>query len=144
MKQLLRRKLFSILTVVIGTFALSIKTVNATLPIPDHIVICIMENHGYSQIIGSSAAPFINSLVSGNASFGASYALTHPSQPNYLMLFSGSNQGVTNDNLPAGTPWSTANLGGALINAGKTFAAYSQGLPSVGSTVTTSGQYARK
>ncbi len=123
---------------------MSTKTVNAVLPVPDHIVICIMENHGYSQIIGSSAAPFINSLATANASFGASYALAHPSQPNYLMLFSGSNQGVTTDNLPAGTPWSTANLGGSLVAAGYSFAAYSQGLPSVGSTATTSGQYARK
>jgi len=116
----------------------------AQLPVPDHIVICIMENHGYSQIIGSSAAPFINSLASANASFGSSYALAHPSQPNYLMLFSGSNQGVTTDNLPTGTPWSTLNLGASLLNAGLTFKAYSQGLPSVGSTATTSGQYARK
>jgi len=127
-----------------GITVVSTETANAVLPVPDHVVICVMENHGYSQIIGSSAAPFINSLASSNASFGASYALTHPSQPNYLMLFSGSNQGVTTDNLPTGTPWSTANLGGSLINAGLTFTAYSQSLPAVGSTVTTFGQYARK
>lgn len=144
MKQHLQPKLFSVLALIAGLVTISLKPANATLPVPDHIVICIMENHGYSQIIGSSAAPFINSLATANASFGASYAITHPSQPNYLMLFSGSNQGVTNDNLPAGTPWSTANLGGSLINTGHTFTAYSQGLPSVGSTVTTSGQYARK
>jgi hypothetical protein len=140
----MRRKIFWLLACIIGFFVVTAKEVDASLPIPDHIVICVMENHGYSQVIGSTSAPFINSLASANASFGASYALTHPSQPNYLMLFSGSNQGVTNDNLPPGTPWATLNLGGSLINAGLTFAAYSQGLPSAGSTVTTSGQYARK
>src|SRR5258706_11712649 len=122
MKKLLLRKIFLILILTPGISLMIAKPVSAVpLPVPDHIVICIMENHGYSQIIGSSAAPFINSLATSNAIFGASYALTHPSQPNYLMLFSGSNQSVTNDNLPPGTPWSTANLGGSLINAGLSF-----------------------
>jgi hypothetical protein len=137
-------KLLIVLSSVLGFSLMNATTVLAVLPVPDHIVICILENHGYSQIIGSSAAPFINSLATNNASFGSSYALTHPSQPNYIMFFSGANQGVINDNLPSGTPWTTANLGGSLINAGLTFGAYSQGLPAVGSTVTTSGQYARK
>ena len=93
----------------------------ADLPMPDHIVIVIMENHGYDQIIGSSNAPYINSLANDphGALFTNSHGLTHPSQPNYLMLYSGSNQGVTNDNLPANLPFLTLNLGASLINAGK-------------------------
>ena len=51
------------------------------------------ENHGYSEIIGSKYVPYINSLASAGALFTKSYAITHPSQPNYLELFSGSNQG---------------------------------------------------
>ena len=38
--------------------------IKADIPVPDHIVIVIMENHGYNQIIGSSNAPYINSLAS--------------------------------------------------------------------------------
>ena len=38
------------------------------------------------------------------------FAVTHPSQPNYLQFFSGSNQGVTSNSTPAG-PFSTPNLG---------------------------------
>jgi hypothetical protein len=112
------------------------------VPRPDHVVIVIEENHSYSEIIGSSAAPYINSLAAQGALFTQSYAVTHPSQPNYLDLFSGSNQGVTDDSCPHS--FATANLGLYLLNASLTFAGYSEDLPSVGSTVCTSGAYARK
>ena len=72
----------------------------AGLPRPDHVVVVIEENHGYSQIIGSSSAPYINSLAKQGASFTQSFAVTHPSEPNYLALFSGSTQGVTDDSCP--------------------------------------------
>lgn len=112
------------------------------LPRPDHVVIAIEENHAYTQIIGSPSAPYINSLATQGALFTASYGITHPSQPNYLDLFSGSNQGVTTDSCPH--TFSTDNLGNLLINAGDTFIGYSEDLPSPGSTVCTSGAYARK
>jgi hypothetical protein len=114
------------------------------LPRPDHVVVLIMENHGYEDIIGNAAAPYINSLAQENALLTASYGLIHPSQPNYIMLYSGSNQGVTNNNVPAGIPWSTPNLGASLLQAGLTFKAYSDGLPSVGFTGTSSGAYQKK
>jgi acid phosphatase len=60
------------------------------------------------------------------------------------MLFSGDDQGVIDDNLPPGTPWSTPNLGAALVNAGLTFVGYSEDLPVVGSLVESSGAYVRK
>jgi len=110
---------------------------------PDHIVIVIEENHSFSEIIGSSSAPYINSLAQQGALFTNSFAIEHPSEPNYLDLFSGSNQGVTSDACPVG-PFSVANLGRELIAAGKTFTGFSEDLPSVGSTVCTSGAYARK
>src|SRR2546421_11856526 len=67
------------------------------VPRPDHVLIVIEENHSYSQIIGAAAAPYINSLAYSGALFSQSFALTHPSQPNYIALFSGSTQGVTTD-----------------------------------------------
>ena len=118
----------------------------AQVPTPAHVLIVIEENHDYTQIIGSSAAPYINALAadSSAALLTQSYGLTHPSQPNYIMFFSGSNQGVIDDNLPSGLPFLTANLGASLIYAGKTFTGYSEDLPSVGYNGTTSGAYARK
>ena len=112
------------------------------VPRPDHVLVVIEENHAYSDIYGSSAAPYLNSLASGGALFTQSYAIEHPSEPNYLDLFSGSNQGVTDDSCPHS--FTTPNLGDALLGAGFTFGAYSEDLPSVGSTVCTNQKYARK
>jgi len=120
--------------------------VYSQLPAPDHVVIVIFENHGYEQIMANSAAPYLNSLVSDSAAalFTQSYALTHPSQPNYLMLFSGSDQGVTSDDVPGNLPFTSPNLGAGLLQTGRTFAGYSEDLPSIGFDGKSSGGYARK
>ncbi len=113
-----------------------------TLPTAAHIVVVIEENHSYSDIIGSSQAPYINSLATEGALFTASFAITHPSQPNYLAIFSGSTQGVTSDSCPH--TFSTSTLERELLVAHKTFTGYSEGLPKAGSMVCTTGEYARK
>jgi acid phosphatase len=112
------------------------------LPRPAHVVVVVEENHAYDAILGASAAPYINSLAAGGATFTQSFAVTHPSQPNYLALFSGSTQGVTDDGGPH--TFAAPNLGGELIQSGRTFAGYSEGLPSAGYTGLVSGGYARK
>jgi hypothetical protein len=114
----------------------------AGVPQPAHVVVVVMENHSYNEIIGSSSAPYVNSLANGGAKFTQSFAVRHPSEPNYLALFSGSTQGLTNDSCPH--TYSTGNLGQQLIGAGRTFIGYSESMPSDGYTGCTSGQYARK
>jgi phosphoesterase family protein len=132
---------FTVDALQIGTEPLAVSAIPGVTP-PDHVVIVIEENHSFSQIIGSSSAPYINSLARQGALFTQSFAVTHPSQPNYIDLFSGSNQGVTNDSCPH--TFSAANLGEQLIAAGLTFAGFSEDLPAVGSTVCSSGSYMRK
>ena len=56
-------------------------------------MIVLEENHSATGIIANPSAPYITSLAAGNANFTQSYAETHPSEPNYLALFSGSTQG---------------------------------------------------
>jgi phosphatidylinositol-3-phosphatase len=120
----------------------------ASIPLPTKVVIVIEENHSFSQIIGpvgsaqDLAAPTINSLARHGALMTSSFGVTHPSQPNYLALFSGSTQGITDDNVHA--RFGGANLGSELIAAGKSFVGYSQGLPSNGSDVASAGAYMRK
>jgi hypothetical protein len=113
-------------------------------PVPqfDHVVIVVEENHDFGNIIGNVDAPYMNSLAAAGANFTQSYAIEHPSQPNYLDLFSGSNQGVTDDSCPH--TFSAANLGGALIAAGLSFAGYSEDLPAADPTACSSGAYKRK
>ncbi|WP_308011801.1 alkaline phosphatase family protein [Actinacidiphila acidipaludis] len=115
------------------------------VPSPDHVVVVVMENHAYSQVIGSSSAPYINNtLKAGGANLTQSYAITHPSQPNYYALFSGSTQGVTDDSCVKPGFSSAANLGSEVIAAGKTWGSYNETLPSQGSTTCKSGNYAQK
>ena len=114
------------------------------VPTPDHTVVVVLENHAYSQVIGSSSAPYINSLKSGGANLTQSHAITHPSQPNYYALFSGATQGVTSDACVKIGFSSAANLGSEVTAAGKTWGSYNETLPSQGSTVCSSGKYAQK
>ena len=114
----------------------------AAVPRPDHVVVLIMENHSELDILGSPQAPYLNSLAAVGASMTQSFAVTHPSQPNYVALFSGSTNGVTDDSCPH--TLTAPNLGAELIAAGLGFTTYSEGLPSAGFTGCTSGSYARK
>jgi len=131
--------------IVIACLAMAGPIANAQLravPAPAHVIVVMEENHSYSQIIGSPYAPYINSLASQGALFTNSHGITHPSQPNYLGLFSGSTQGIKDDSCPH--TFSAASLESALIQAGKSFTGYSEGLPKQGSKVCTAGPYARK
>jgi hypothetical protein len=102
----------------------------------------VLENHSYSEILDGSQAPFIASLAASGAVFTQSFAVTHPSQPNYLALFSGSTQGITDDSCPH--IFATPNLASELAAAKYSFAGYSEGLPAPGFTGCSSGSYARK
>ncbi|MEU4932629.1 alkaline phosphatase family protein [Streptomyces yokosukanensis] len=114
------------------------------VPSPDHVVVVVFENHAYSQVVGSSSAPYINSLKSGGANLTQSYAETHPSQPNYYALFSGSTQGVTDDSCVTPGFSSAPNLASEVIDAGRSWASYNESLPSEGATTCSSGKYAQK
>lgn len=106
----------------------------AALPSYDHLVIVVFENKQYGEIIGSSQAPYLNQLAQGGAELTGMKALTHPSQPNYFNLFSGTTQGVTGDGCYTAQSMTAPNLGQELIAAYKTFASYNEGLPEEGST----------
>ena len=89
---------------------------------PAHIVVVIDENESYQNVIGSTYAPFVNSLTSEGTLFSNYFAISHPSQPNYLAIYSGSTQGVTDDS--SYTFPTTPSLGGELQQAGYSFAGY--------------------
>ncbi|HEY1484859.1 MAG TPA: alkaline phosphatase family protein [Micromonosporaceae bacterium] len=113
----------------------------AKLPRPAHIVIVLEENK--SPKLLASHAPYIAALERHGANFTDAFAETHPSQPNYLALFSGSTHGVTSDACPQ--TFGGGNLGAQLLSAGRTFKGYAESMPSDGYTGCTSGLlYARK
>ena len=106
-----------------------------------HVVVVIIENRDYTDIIGDKAAPCINGVLAREgAVLTNSIALSRPSQPNYLQLFSGSPQTVARSNgpvpgslAPAGAPptgagLDTPNLGAAVRHAGGSYIGYSESL----------------
>ena len=113
------------------------------LPRPDHVVVVIEENHGYAQIMDKrNSASYIHALAKRGLLFTESHGVTHPSLPNYLALFSGSTQGVTNDSCPH--TFNTGNLASSLLDGGFSFVTYSESLPKTGDLSCASGAYQRK
>jgi phospholipase C len=90
-----------------------------------HVFVIMMENTGYSHLIGSSNAPWINSAA---AQFGLATHYTgvsHPSQPNYIAATSGSTNGVLNDNdITIDVP----NIVDQVEASGRTWKAYMQSM----------------
>ncbi len=116
------------------------------LPVPDHVVVVIMENRSKAEMLDTTQTPYINRLAKDDhaALFEQSYAVEHPSQPNYFDLFAGSDQGVGDDYVPVHQPYNTDNIARELLDAGKTFVCYSEGLPAAGSNDSAFGRYRRK
>jgi acid phosphatase len=129
-------------TVTSAMGASAMGTATAVLPRPDHVMVVVFENENAANVLGTRDAPYLTSLAKTGATFTDAHAETHPSQPNYLALFSGSTQGVTDDRCLDQLPG--ANLGSQLLDAGLSFVGWSEGLPTVGYTGCASGDYARK
>ena len=127
-------------------FLLATLRSGAQIPRPLHVVVVILENKNYHDIIDSAAAPYINWLAhdSHTAFFSNSFATHHPSQPNYLALYSGSNQGITTNVRPDSLPFKTPNLGASLLQKGFSFVGYSEDLPFAGSDTELTATYARR
>jgi hypothetical protein len=104
-----------------------------------------MENHGYSQVVGSGAgAPYINnSLIPKGTIADNFFAIEHPSLPNYIDLTAGQNGGLTATCSPgSGCTANVPNIFKDRLEAGgKTWKAYGESMPSNCATAD-SGQYA--
>ncbi len=85
------------IVLVVLLIAASAYAVGQRRPGFDHVYVIVLENHGYGQIVGNPEAPYLNSLIKGYG-LAANYdAVAHPSQPNYITMLTGSNDGVADD-----------------------------------------------
>ena len=106
------------------------------------VVLLVMENKERGAIVGSSDAPYVTSLARRYGTAPNSFAITHPSLPNYLALVSGSTHGITSDCTDCSV--SGPNLGTQLDAAGLGWKAYEEGLPRPCFSGAFAGRYARK
>jgi phospholipase C len=125
-------------------------SVAPSTPVPafKHVWLLVMENKSYSQIVGASKAQYLNALIAESGLAKAYQAVTHPSQPNYLALFSGSVQGVKDDH-PHDI--SAPSIADQLEAAGLAWRVYAENVPGGCSVKTKAsggpdgpGTYARK
>jgi len=107
-----------------------------------HIVVIVMENEELTDVIGAPSAPYSNALARRYGLATASYAITHPSLPNYLALTSGSTEGITSD--CTGCHAAARNIVDQLEAAGISWRAYLEDYPGGCFTGAGAGGYARK
>jgi len=94
-----------------------------TVPAFGHVVLVVEENSSYSQVIGNSAMPYLNSLATQYGLATQYYADFHPSICNYFMLTAG--QFITCDDAYTGTV-GVDNIVHELLAAGKTWKGYAE------------------
>ena len=96
-----------------------------------HVIWVWMENHSYSTIIGSSQAPYINSLASQCGLATNYHNISHPSLPNYIagtsgLPYSGLTQFASDCN-PMGSCVTSAP---SIFGQGETWKSYEETMPS--------------
>jgi hypothetical protein len=107
-----------------------------------HVIVIVMENAEYSEVIGNSAAPYTNGLARRYGLATQSFAITHPSLPNYLALTSGATGGVSSD--CTGCHVGATNIVDQLEAARVSWKAYLEGAPTTCFKGAGSGGYAKK
>src|SRR6266536_1666533 len=93
----------------------------------DRAFIIVLENHSAKGVIGDPNAPFITSLAQQYGEAANYFGVTHPSEPNYIAMTSGSNWFINNDN-PANR-FDHTNVVDTLEAAHISWDAYMEALP---------------
>lgn len=105
-----------------------------------HVVVVALENHSYSSVVGSSAMPYLNSLISEGALSTNFFANVHQSIGDYFMVTTGA---LVSTNPAFSGTYNGNNLARLLNAKGLTWKVYAQGLPSAGYLGSTSGSYVK-
>ena len=98
----------------------------------DHIFVIVDENHGFNDVIGNPAAPNLNALASQYGIATNYFAVTHPSEPNYVALLGGSPFTVNSDDPYYVQRVAAPSLISELDHAHVSWKAYLQGMPHPG------------
>jgi phospholipase C len=116
-------------------------TVSAA-PTYSHVIWILMENHSFGEIIGSSQAPYINS-VAGECGLATNYHnVSHPSLPNYVALTSGlSGRDLKPFDSDCSPSKKCSTSAPSIFGQGETWKAYEESMPS-NCAPANSGEYA--
>jgi hypothetical protein len=115
-------------------------------PAPDpgrKVMVIAEENHGYGQIVGARDAPYLNELarVYGSATdFNAGYPVRCPSLAAYILMTSGSTDGICDDKEPRKHRLTGDNIFHQVRVSGRQWRDYAETAPSACS-LTSQGRY---
>jgi phosphatidylinositol-3-phosphatase len=107
-----------------------------------HVVVVVFENKERGEIVSNPAAPTFTALAKRYAAMTRYEAVAHPSLPNYLALISGSTYGIASDCTDCVV--SGPSLADTLAAQRLAWKTYAEGLPAVGFTGASAGEYAKK
>lgn len=91
-----------------------------------HVYLLVLENKNEADVVGSPEAPYLADLIARYGLATDYQGVAHPSQPNYLALFSGSIQDVLDDGVHDVV---APNLADQLDTAGRTWRLFAENLP---------------
>ncbi|HEX9037522.1 MAG TPA: alkaline phosphatase family protein [Ktedonobacterales bacterium] len=122
------------LSALAGCTAGDVTSLTSAGPMPryEHIIVIVMENTTYDDIIGSSSAPTINALASKYGLATNYWAVAHPSEPNYVAMIGGDTFGIGDDNSYKVNAVTVSNLATQLEAARLTWKSYQQSMPYAG------------
>jgi phosphatidylinositol-3-phosphatase len=96
-----------------------------------HVIWIWLENHSYNAILGSSQAPYFNTLAKDCGLATNYHNVTHPSLPNYIAATSGltysSIQKFLSDCSPSGSCDTSAK---SIFGQGESWKSYEESMPS--------------
>ena len=95
----------------------------------EHVVLVVLENHSFSEVIGNPSMPFFNSLASAHSLATNYFSDVHPSLPDYFLLTTGQME-TTTDSFTGIV--SDDNVVRALTAVGKSWRGYMEAIPSAG------------
>jgi hypothetical protein len=93
----------------------------------DRAFVIVLENHSKHSVIGDPNAPFITSLAHRYGEAAKYFGVTHPSEPNYVAMISGSNWFTNNDSQD--NRFDHSNLVDTLTAHHISWGAYMEALP---------------
>jgi phosphatidylinositol-3-phosphatase len=106
------------------------------------VVLIVMENKNATDVVGSASSRYTTGLARRYGVAARSYAIRHPSLPNYLALTGGSTHGITSDCTDCHV--GARNIVDQLETAGLSWKGYMEDLPGACSPVAGVAGYAKK
>jgi phosphatidylinositol-3-phosphatase len=134
-------KVFTISLVMILAGCGSKSTIpSVSVPQSNHVVIVMLENHSYEQVIGNPDMPYLNGLAAQYGLTGQYFANVHDSLKDYMYITAGAPV-VPGD--ATTLVYDVPNIARQMVKDGRSWKVYASALPSIGSLSFDIGNYMR-